>query len=142
MEKIVFCAMKALIVNEKDECLLLQQRVGDKLIYDLPGGRIKYGEEPISTLLREIKEEIGVDAEIIQPLGCWHFFRISDKNQVVAFTYKCKLKKDAPIDFSNNPDEIEQIEKFIWVNKDDFASDKIIVEVNTLDKLLREYYNI
>ncbi len=35
----------------------------------LPGGRIERNENPVNTVIREVKEETGIDTKIICPLG-------------------------------------------------------------------------
>ncbi len=53
--------MKALIKNEKDQILLVKEK-SDK--WDLPGGGLDHGEEPVDGLRRELREEIGVTDNI------------------------------------------------------------------------------
>nr|WP_246427993.1 NUDIX domain-containing protein [Paenibacillus phyllosphaerae] len=43
--------------------------VGRKDLYKLPGGGVDPGEDPQAAFLREIKEETGYEAEIIQAIG-------------------------------------------------------------------------
>lgn len=54
--------IKALIRNSKGEYLLLKTNKAriDKEYYDIPGGRIKKGEDIIETLKREVFEETGI----------------------------------------------------------------------------------
>ena len=49
-----------LIVNEK---ILLQRPVNDTA-YSIPGGHVSFGETNKMTLIREFKEEIGVDIDV------------------------------------------------------------------------------
>jgi 8-oxo-dGTP diphosphatase len=55
--------IKALIRNSKGEYLLLKTNKAriDKEYYDIPGGRIKRGEDIINTLKREVFEETGIN---------------------------------------------------------------------------------
>ena len=59
----------ALIVNDKNEALLLKRtsktRNGAGL-WSKPGGGVEFGEKIEETVKREIKEELGVDVEIIK----------------------------------------------------------------------------
>lgn len=62
----------ALIVNEKNETLLLKR--GKKAKNDAgawcrPGGTIEYGEKATEAIKREVKEELGIDIEIVKFLG-------------------------------------------------------------------------
>lgn len=50
------------LILENNKILLINKKGGPydgKL--DLPGGTIEYGETPVDTLVRELKEEVGID---------------------------------------------------------------------------------
>ena len=49
------------ILSYLDKIMMLKLNEDDKTVYDLPGGRMEYGEGIFQTLRREIKEEIGID---------------------------------------------------------------------------------
>ncbi len=70
-------AVKAFIIEE-DKALLLQRRSDDIHSpgkWDIPGGRLKYAENPLIGLAREVKEETGLDIVIKMPLHVQHFTR-------------------------------------------------------------------
>lgn len=60
--KISGCA----IINDKKELLLLFHKKHKH--YQFPGGKVEPGEDIMQTAIRECKEEIGVDVEIIKQL--------------------------------------------------------------------------
>ena len=54
--------VKALLFNPAGKVLLLErEHSGKKLYWDLPGGRLQTGETAKATLLREVKEETGLE---------------------------------------------------------------------------------
>lgn len=64
MDKIdsFYVGVKALIFNEEGRVLLLERDHPIKKIYwDIPGGRLHKGESLMDTLVREVKEETGLD---------------------------------------------------------------------------------
>lgn len=72
-------AVSVVITNEKGECLLIRRetepRKGD---WDLPGGFVNWGEAPETAIVREVKEELGVDLHISKTLGSDHDWYPSD----------------------------------------------------------------
>ncbi len=66
-------AAGALIFNEQDEVLLarrsVEPRKGD---WDVPGGFVDWGEEPMDAVVRELKEEAGVDFTPTGLVGAYH----------------------------------------------------------------------
>lgn len=52
----------------RDGRVLLALRARPRL-WSLPGGRIEAGETAEQTALRELREEVGVEAEIVAPAG-------------------------------------------------------------------------
>ena len=59
----------------KDGKILLLKRSETKSFlpgyYDLPGGKLKESEDPNQAVLRELKEETGLEGEIIRPYNAW-----------------------------------------------------------------------
>lgn len=95
----------ALIVNKCGSILLLQKKkkIRNKILWTIPGGKINYGESPIETLVRECKEETGL--EIVEcKLGGFINFKIRNIQWVSLFfiitKYKgnVRLLEDEPFD--------------------------------------------
>lgn len=86
-------AVKAVIKNNGKILVLRKRR---KKIFpsdiDLPGGRINFGEHDAkNALLREVKEETGLDVEIMQPLDIATIVRIASL-QIVATMFLCRAE--------------------------------------------------
>lgn len=56
------------ILIEDNKILLVQQKLSDKRDWSLPGGRLERGETLSQGIIREMKEETGVDVEIVRLL--------------------------------------------------------------------------
>jgi len=76
-------AVKAFIVRNNK--LFLVKRAEDDVqspgIWEIPGGRLELGEDPVLGLMREIREETGMYVEVIYPMSVRHFVR--DYGQVI-----------------------------------------------------------
>jgi len=110
-------AVKSFIVNNKGELLLIKR--GDKAphrpnVWEIPGGRLKSGENPLEGLKRETKEEIGLDVEVLNPLRI-HYFTRDDGQKITMITFLCKPLSDAVL-LSNEHSE------HVWINIDDSLS--------------------
>lgn len=65
--------------------LLLSERMDGKG-WNLPGGRVEGGETDQVVLVREVKEETGLDVEVLHQVGPDHVF-----NDDTALAYACKV---------------------------------------------------
>ncbi len=93
--KKIYPALKAIIV--KSGKILILRRTGKedcfKDMWDIPGGKINFGETPEEALRREIKEETNLEVEIIKPVRVWSFFKNNGNTQVIGVTILCRYKK-------------------------------------------------
>jgi 8-oxo-dGTP diphosphatase len=128
----IYCAFKA-VIQEGDRFLVLQQRLPNRTYWDLPGGRLEYGEEPMEALHREVKEETGLNIEIGKPLGVFWFFR-DDDAQVVCMTYLCSAPQGT-IGLTANPSP-EDIVQAKWVTKEEFLNEEYDVAHESLKELI------
>lgn len=70
MEKTFWVATKALIINDQDQVLIVYKSDKDDVNpndYDIPWWRLEFWEKVEDGLKREVKEELGIDVEILQP---------------------------------------------------------------------------
>lgn len=79
-------------MRDKDRILLVKDLSG---LWELPGGRIKYGEDPKQALRRELIEELDLkQVEIGEIVDAWSFVS-THKHHFIVLIYKCEtLQKE------------------------------------------------
>jgi 8-oxo-dGTP diphosphatase len=82
-------AVKALIYNQGKYLILYksQREEINPESYDIPGGRLVFGETSVETLTREVREEVGIDVKPQVITECWSFIKADF--QLVGITYLC-----------------------------------------------------
>lgn len=75
----------AIIFNENEEVLLSHRR--DMDIWNLPGGGVEAGEMPDEAVVREVKEETGLDVTIERLVGVYGKV---EKDELV-FAFICRV---------------------------------------------------
>ncbi len=87
----IVVANKAVIKAKGKYLVLLKSDLEDVTpnSYDLPGGRMSYGEKPGESLKREVKEEVGLEIEIKGITDIWSFVIEQKKLQLVGITWAC-----------------------------------------------------
>lgn len=85
---------RALIFNENNQLLMVQEKSDGG--YSLPGGWCDLFDTPTEAMIRECKEEAGVDIEIITLLGVLSRKPLKDETWTpeYAMFYLCKVKQD------------------------------------------------
>ena len=105
----------AAAVIVENECVLLTQRkAGTHLegAWEFPGGKVEPGEDPRDALRRELKEEIGIDAEVGEILDVT-FHRYDDANKsVLLLFFEATRAKGSP-----EPSPID-VAAFEWAHKE------------------------
>jgi 8-oxo-dGTP diphosphatase len=89
MDKPLGVAGKA-VIRKGGQILLIQRssKSGfDPGRWEIPGGKIAYGEHLVDALRREISEEVGIEIKIGRPFKTWHFTK--DPFWITGVTFLC-----------------------------------------------------
>lgn len=116
----------ALIINREGE-LLVCERLKNKGSWQFPQGGVDKGEEIVDALMREIKEEVGLDAEdykVVEYREKYYYLYPAqirakkkwDGQEQSYFLCKLKKKAKAPDLGQENP----EFRDFDWVKPEDF----------------------
>ncbi|CAA9201969.1 NUDIX hydrolase [Flavobacterium collinsii] len=89
MKKQMFFSVKALIIKN-DTFLAVYNLVAGIKIWDLPGGRMEFGETAEETLKREIKEELNLEIRPVKVIDTWNYMP-SDDCQITGIIYYSEL---------------------------------------------------
>ena len=88
-----------LIVNKKDETLLMKRGAKSRNLvgyWNRPGGVLDFGEKSEDGLRREIREELGVEVEILGAFGTDETVLIQEKQHWISIQYVCHITKGIP----------------------------------------------
>lgn len=77
----------AIIVDGDGRVLLVKQTYG-RLNWELPGGGAEAGEAPDETVLREVREEAGLDVAAIHMTGYYH----DAAADLLHFVFRCEVR--------------------------------------------------
>ena len=85
-----------ILVNERDEVLISDERVGDFAFTKFPGGGLEYGEGMIEALKREYMEECNFEIDVLRHVYTTDFYEKSSFNesQIISVYYEvCPANK-------------------------------------------------
>ncbi|MBA3072230.1 MAG: NUDIX hydrolase [Anaerolineae bacterium] len=118
-------AITVLPVDSEGNVYFVEQyRIGaDKPLLELPAGKIEQDEDPLEAARRELREEIGMDATEIKPLG--NFYMSPGYTNEYMFCFLATGLYQAPLD----PDADE----FINVKKIHTNQVKELIESGKMD---------
>ncbi len=79
------------IVFEEDSIWL---RKNERDEWELPGGKIDEGEQPTETVVRELREELGFEVEVVKVIYAWMYKIQNSQDEslgVLVLSYLCRL---------------------------------------------------
>jgi len=84
-------AVDAVVLDSKKESILLIRRKFPPFagMFALPGGFIKPGESEKQALIREVKEETGIDIDIIKKIGIYDKPKRDPRGKVISNAFLC-----------------------------------------------------
>jgi len=102
------------LIYRDGKLLIAQRREGrhGALRWEFPGGKIEKDEDPRESLVREVKEELGIDIAVTEPVEII-FHRYPERSVLLLF-YKCRW-------ISGEPQAID-CKAFAWVLPGDLMS--------------------
>ena len=89
MNKKIYFAVKGLVIDE-NRFLILHKSDSTNGWWELPGGRMEFGETAEQTLTREVKEETGLNVEPVKLLDTWN--AVFNNYQITGIIYLCNIK--------------------------------------------------
>ena len=90
----------AMIFDEAGRILLCHRTDID--IWNLPGGRMEYGEAPWETVVREVKEEVGLTVGVEKLIGVY-----SKKNENdIVYQFLCRVISGTALSADHESDQV------------------------------------
>ncbi|MEJ5140340.1 MULTISPECIES: NUDIX hydrolase [Acinetobacter] len=106
----VITVAAAVILNDKNQLLLVRKQ--NTQFFMQVGGKLEPNEPPEQTMLREILEEISVQAEITQFIGRFETKAANETDfQLVSYLYQ--------VDLEQTPKINAEIAEMKWIDLDD-----------------------
>lgn len=144
-----FVAMKAFIIDEEHDTIFLMRKGNKDLLnpgkWEVPGGKMEFGETTEETFKREVKEESGLEIEVgenlIQPWE-WTFTNPQgEEMQIVAVGKICRSLSES-IDYSHQTETDDLVESRYVPIKDVLDYDLIPNLIPSMQNFVEIYFSL
>ncbi|MFX0075547.1 MAG: NUDIX domain-containing protein, partial [Candidatus Hermodarchaeota archaeon] len=99
----------AVIQDDNNNIILIKRRYAPyKDKYALPGGFIKYNEDPEQAVIREIREETNLAVKIISKIGTYDQIGRDPRGKIVSTAYRCRPVRD--LSMIHEGDDVSKVE--------------------------------
>lgn len=117
-----------MVYDEKHDMVLVQDKVksasNDWSGYTFPGGHVENSESLTAAVIREVKEETGLDIKNIKPCGIIDWYHTDDPERWMVFLYSTR-------DYSGELLDKTREGKVFWMKLDEFQKAKKAPDMDT-----------
>ncbi|WP_052045289.1 NUDIX hydrolase [Caloranaerobacter azorensis] len=87
----MFRVLTKALIRKGEEILLLKRKDGSfgSGLWDIPGGKLEFGELPIESLEREIFEETSLKVKVIRPISISSGINETKTKQYITIVFLC-----------------------------------------------------
>ena len=127
------------VITVDDKVLLIKRNTETfKGKYALPGGKVEKDELLKDSLVREVKEEIGLDVVPFAMLGIYDEVKRDPRGRVVSVVYLCRPVSDFPKEFNASKREVQSVE---FIPMRDIVDGKVELAFDHA-RMIKSYYAI
>lgn len=139
-----------IMINEKKQVLVSDEYIRGGYYTKFPGGGLEFGEGTLECVIREWKEELDQDIEVIEHIYTTDFFQISafdNRSQIISIYYLVKPVSPFtkpilahPFDFEI-PEGVTEVEGVRWIDWDEFSAETVTLPIDkVLAAMVKEKY--
>lgn len=144
-----------ILINDKKQVLVADEYVRGGLYTKFPGGGLEFGEGTRDCLKRELREELGIEAEIGDHIYTTDYFQMSafrPDDQIISIYYFAKQLEELKIqirekqfDFDEKQMEIYkntgETETFRWIEWNNFSEETVTLPIDKIvAKMVKNNY--
>lgn len=107
-------------LNHNNKVLLVRRAPYDGFManfWELPGGKVEFGEDPKEALKREFQEEVGLQISVDKPIHLFSYLSDNNNRQTVDITFITTLEGENT-DIKLSPEHTE----YTWVDKNEVGN--------------------
>jgi 8-oxo-dGTP diphosphatase len=134
IQRVVVCGL----LMKSSKILILRRRDDEKFyagMWELPSGKVEYGEDPILAVAREFKEETNLSVKVGKPIRVSHYTVEDEKDRrhTVKITFMVDLEKEGRIKTTEHSN-------FAWIGPTEIGRYDIIEDVK--EDILTAFFDV
>ena len=119
----------ALLINDRKQILVADEYIRGGLYTKFPGGGLEFGEGTRDCLKRELKEELGIEAEIGDHIYTTDYFQMSafrPEDQIISIYYFAKQLEELKVPLRSKPFDFDEKQMEIYNATGETATFRLI----------------
>ncbi len=124
----------AILFDKNHKILLIHRNTKDSKQWELPGGKLEEKELPDQAVIRELREELNIEVQIIKYIG---LKESEEKGNLLKYhCYQCKIENGTPELMEEKFDDIKYFSKNeLLENKELSSNMKVLISNTDIDNI-------